>query len=111
MGWPAAGIFCRLLQGQSCATALVRRWETTQNDNQGVREHRQGRQVGRRSKTTIRQERDPKQVAKKPALNLSAFFEDPLKFHDLVRRSYKVPKEKKADFLKRLGCLLEEFGV
>lgn len=33
---------------------------------------------------------------------------DPLKFHDLVRRSYKVPKEKKADFLKRLGCLLEE---
>ena len=36
---------------------------------------------------------------------------DALKFHELVRRTYRVPKERKVDFLKRLEVLLEEYGA
>ncbi|CAJ1418407.1 unnamed protein product [Effrenium voratum] len=35
---------------------------------------------------------------------------DALKFHELVRRSYGVPKDKKVEFLQKFTDLLEDFG-
>jgi len=36
---------------------------------------------------------------------------DALKFHELVRRTYRVPNEKKAEFFEKLQDLLEEYGA
>ena len=36
---------------------------------------------------------------------------DALKFHELVRRTYRVPQGHMAAFLEKLGALLEEYGA
>mmetsp|Transcript_91593 Transcript_91593/g.290560 ORF Transcript_91593/g.290560 Transcript_91593/m.290560 type:complete len:280 (-) Transcript_91593:44-883(-) len=36
---------------------------------------------------------------------------DALKFHELVRRCYRVPRESKAEFLEQLGDLLQRHGA
>ena len=36
---------------------------------------------------------------------------DVFRFHELVRRTYSVPSEKKAEFLERFSALLDEYGA